>query len=271
LATGSNAISLGNAYASGIDSFAAIVTNNSSPYGATASNTIAIGQLAKARSSNALAIGSQSDASNSSSVAIGTYATASGIGAVAIALNSSNGSYATGRGALALGDNCTASALASMALGANSLSSIIGKYAYACGTFSGAGNSQYGRTVLRLATTDATASALTTDGITAAANNQVTLPNASAYTFSGIIVARQQNSGGTQSAAWKVEGLIRRDANAASTTLVDSTVTAISNVPGWTLALSANTTLGCLTVTATGAATTNIRWVANIDTVEVTY
>ncbi len=271
VATGSNAISLGNAYASGIDSFAAIVTNNSSPYGATASNTIAIGQLAKAQASNALAIGSQSNASNSSSVAIGQYATATGIGAVAITLNSSNGSYATGRGALALGDNCTASALASMALGANSLSSIIGKYAYACGTFSGAGNSQYGKTVLRLATTDATASVLTTDGITAAANNQVTLPNASAYTFSGIIVARQQNSGGTQSAAWKVEGLIRRDANAASTTLVASTVTAISNVPGWTLALSANTTLGCLTVTATGAAATNIRWVANIDTVEVTY
>jgi hypothetical protein len=68
-----------------------------------------------------------------------------------------------------------------------------------------------------------------------------------------------------------VEGLIRREANAASTVLVASTVTAIDNTPGWTLALSGNTTNGGLAITATGAAATNIRWVATIQTSEVTY
>ncbi|HSG20442.1 MAG TPA: hypothetical protein VLA31_06695, partial [Burkholderiaceae bacterium] len=68
-----------------------------------------------------------------------------------------------------------------------------------------------------------------------------------------------------------IEGLIRREANAASTTLVASTVTAIDNTPGWTLALSADTTNGGLAITATGAAATDIRWVATVQTSEVTY
>jgi hypothetical protein len=65
--------------------------------------------------------------------------------------------------------------------------------------------------------------------------------------------------------------MIVRGANAASTTLVFSTVTPISNVPLWTLALSADTTNGGLAVTFTGAAATNIRTVATIQTSEVTY
>jgi hypothetical protein len=45
----------------------------------------------------------------------------------------------------------------------------------------------------------------------------------------------------------------------------------IDNTPGWTLALSADTTNGGLAITATGAASTNIRFVATIHTSEVTY
>jgi hypothetical protein len=52
--------------------------------------------------------------------------------------------------------------------------------------------------------------------------------------------------------------------------LVASAINTISNVPGWTLALTADTTNGALAITTTGAAT-NIRWVATIQTSEVTY
>ena len=55
--------------------------------------------------------------------------------------------------------------------------------------------------------------------------NQIVLPNNSAYSFSGTIVARQQAADGTACAAWKVEGLIRREGSAGTTTLVGSTVT----------------------------------------------
>jgi hypothetical protein len=40
----------------------------------------------------------------------------------------------------------------------------------------------------------------------------------STVTFTGTVVARQQAAGGTASAAWKVEGLIRREANAGTIT-----------------------------------------------------
>jgi hypothetical protein len=65
--------------------------------------------------------------------------------------------------------------------------------------------------------------------------------------------------------------LIRREGSAGTTTLVASTVTAIDNTPSWALALSADTTNGGLKIEATGAAATNIRWVATVQTSEVTY
>jgi hypothetical protein len=54
-------------------------------------------------------------------------------------------------------------------------------------------------------------------GINAVAigTNQIILPNNSAYAFHGTIVARQQASAGTACAAWKIEGLIRREGRQA--------------------------------------------------------
>jgi hypothetical protein len=238
-ANNSGAMALGGSYASGLNSLAAAVSNNTSSYGATGDNSIAIGYQAKATGLSATAIGYITTASGSFSVSIG--------------------------------DNCNASDGSSFAAGSYSSSVIAGKYAYASGRFSATGDAQTGTFILRRATTDATATRLTTNNTAHGANDQVILPNNSAYAFTGTVIARQQASGGTASAAWKVEGLIRREANAASTTLVASTVTAIDNTPGWTLALSADTTNGGLAVTATGAAATNIRWVATIQTSEVTY
>ena len=51
----------------------------------------------------------------------------------------------------------------------------------------------------------------------------------------------------------------------------EGTIVPISNLPLWTLALSADTTNGALAITATGAASTNIRWVAYVQTSEVIY
>jgi hypothetical protein len=148
---------------------------------------------------------------------------------------------------------------------------IIGKIVLSNGIFSWNGDSQNGKHILRSDTSDTTAENLTSNNSTASTNNQVILPNNSTYAFTGTIVAQQSKAQGSATAAWKVEGLITRGANAAATTLVASTVTAISNVPAWTLALSADTTNGGLAVTFTGAAATNIRTVATIETVEVTY
>jgi hypothetical protein len=237
--TGSGAMALGGSYASGSNSFAAAVANNTSTYGAQGSNSVVIGYQNKA---------------------IAIYSTSLG------AVNSANAT-----GSVAVGYGNTADGEYSFALGVFSKTTTLGKLAFGVGTFVANGDSQYGLYVLRCATTGATPIVLTTNNSAAGTTNQVILPNNSAYAFTGTVVARQQASGGTASAAWKVEGLIRREANAASTVLVASTVTAIDNTPGWTLALSGDTTNGGLAITATGAAATNIQWVATIQTSETTY
>ena len=254
-AVGSGAVALGGSYASGSNSFAAAIANNTSTYGATGSNAVAMGFNAAATSSRDFAVGNTSTASGGDCVALGSTNTASGSSSVAI------------------GFNVQATGTSSLALGSYSKAIEVGKFAFSSAS-TGAWNygfQQYGILNLIKQTADATPTVLTSNAGTASTTNQVILPNNSAYAFTGTVVARRQAAGGTESAAWKVEGLIRREANAGTTTLVASTVTAISNVPAWTLALSADTTNGGLTVTATGAAATNIRWVANMQTSEVTY
>lgn len=253
--TGSGAMALGGSYASGTDSFAAAIANNTSTYGATGANSVAMGYQSKSSGANSsVALGINNVASGTSSVALGDTNTASAQYAAAIgSLNTASGawSFAIGRYVSTQG--------------------ISGKYAYGLGPLNNLGDAQFGALMLKKATTDATATVLTSTGGAASTTNQVILPDNSAYAFTGTIVARQKAANGTASAAWKVEGLIRREAGAGTTTLVASLVTPISNVPLWTLALSADTTNGGLAITATGAAATNIYWVATINTSEVTY
>ena len=126
--------------------------------------------------------------------------------------------------------------------------------------------------VLARQTTDATATVLTSNSSAAATTNQVILPNNSAYTFRGEIVSGV--TGGGNSKSWTIEGLIKRGANAAATTLVGSTVTSMYADVGaatWTIALSADTTNGGLAVTFTGQAGTTIRTVCQVRTTEMTY
>jgi trimeric autotransporter adhesin len=286
-ASGGGAMALGGSYASGADSFAAAVANNTSSFGATGANSVALGATARATSIGSVAISANrfgnAQATANGAVAIGDTALASG--ALSVALGRSVTASASNSAAIG-GDNLTASGSFSVALGGSvntasgessyafgvrAIAAEVGKIAWGAFSSSTQGSSQAGMIVLRADTTDATASVLRSNGNAAGAVNQVILRNNSAYAFTGTVVARRQASGGTESAAWKVEGLIRREANAASTTLVFSTVVAISNVPLWGLALSADTTNGGLAVTATGAATTNIRWAATINTSEVTF
>ena len=300
-ATAVDAVSLGRSRAGGGDSFAAVIDNNTSSYGASGSNSVAIGALAKATGADSVSIGESSQAtaadaialgrtvrSTSSyatamgynclssanySVALGYQATASGANAIAAGASSTYGERATasGAGSVALG-GAYATATDSVSIGASSTTgTTIGKVAFSNDKFSANGDSQHGLFVLRSDTTDATPEALVTNTGTAGTTNQIILPNNSAYAFHGTIVARQQASAGTASAAWKIEGLIRREGSAGTTVLVNSATTILDNTPNWGMALSADTTNGGLKVEATGAASTDIRWVATINTSEVTY
>ena len=253
--TGDGAMALGNSRASGVSSFAAAIANNTASYGATGANSVAMGDRAKATATHATAIGTSVTASQvDGAVAMGSSSTASGLGAFATGyLNIASGNY-------------------SQAIGfAANTQSIYGKFAKSSGFFSNYADMQTGMLVVVAATTDDTPKALTSNKAAAGTTNQVILPNNCAYAFHGTIVARQQASAGTACAAWKIEGLIRREGSAGTTVLVNSATTVLDNTPAWGMTLSADTTNGGLAITVTGAAATNIRWVATINTSEVTY
>jgi len=254
--TGSYATAISRAYASGSDSFAAAIASNASSYGATGANSIAMGYRSKGSSGKSTAIGGEQPLASgpSSFAAGGEFQTASGAYSVSLG-----------------GSVNTASGEAAYAFGKRALADKVGKYAYGAQLTGTSGATQAGMMVLVADTTDATSEALRSNTNAAGTTNQVVLPNNSAFAFHGTIVARQQASAGTASAAWKVEGLIRREGSAGTTVLVNSATTVLDNTPGWGLALSADTTNGGLKVEATGAASTNIRWVATIHTSEVTY
>ena len=127
--------------------------------------------------------------------------------------------------------------------------------------------------VLGVQTTSATAATLVSNQSSAGTSNQAILPNNSAYSFSGEVIAGVTGAGDT--ARWTIAGAIKRGANAASTAMVGTpAVTMTHNDAGasaWTVAVTADTTNGGIKVEVTGAASTTIRWVCKINTTEMTF
>jgi hypothetical protein len=136
-----------------------------------------------------------------------------------------------------------------------------------------AGVSQSGLLVLGRQTTDATATVLASNNSAASTTNQVILPNNSAYYVKGSIIATVTGGGNTKS--WDFIATIKRGANAAATSIVGAVTlnvqAADAGAATWIVAITADTTNGGLAVTVTGQAATTIRWVAKLESTEVTY
>ena len=282
--TGTAAMALGGSNASGTDSFAAAIANNTSSYGATGANSIAIGKQASASSTEAVAIGGnfQTASATYSSTIGGTFNTNQGSRAIiaggqsntidiaaqySVIVGGNNNNVTGERGVIVGGANNEANASHTFATGEYAKAAEIGKLARATGRFSADGDAQGGQFILRADTTDATATVLTTNNSTAGTTNQIVAASDTCITFDGTITAMQ--NGAQAYASWKIEGLLVNDGG--TTSLVNSATTVISNADGWGMALSADTGNNALAITVTGEASHNIRWVANIRTTEVTY
>jgi len=201
-----------------------------------------------------------SNIGGASNTASGQYATVLGG-----AGNTASGSYS-----LAGGANSIANANFSQALGyGGNVNGIIGRNAYGK-LHAVVGDAQTSTFIFAQRTTDATLTNFTIDGTGAATNNQLILNNNSSYRFKGTIIAKQTAT--VNVAAWDIDGLLVRGANAAATTLLISNVTLVQNTPAWgTPTLAADAAQGGLRIQIQGAAATNIQWVANIQTTEVIY
>jgi hypothetical protein len=208
-------------------------------------------------------------AGGGTNTASGSYSTVGGG-----ILNTASGPYSTVSG----GRNHTSNGEYSFISGGRygSTRSIIGYHAFpACAVpFSAVeGATQAGLLMIGRQTTSVTATVLASDNSTPGTTNQVILPNNSAYSFSGEVIAGVTGAGNT--ARWTIAGAIKRGASAGTTAMVGTpTVTMTHNDAGasaWTVAVTADTTNGGIKVEVTGAASTTIRWVCKIETTEMTF
>jgi len=146
---------------------------------------------------------------------------------------------------------------------------LYGQVVHASGWFFNfVGSSQHALLLCRISTSDATPTDLYLDG----SGERLVLKNQSAWAFKGIIVGIRVP--GTQEARmWEIEGLIRRDTTAGSTTMVFNNVTLLggdAGTTGWgTPTLAADTTNGALQIQVTGASSESIRWTALVDYVDI--
>lgn len=238
-ATGAGAMALGGSYASGTDSFAAGIGNNTSTYGATGANSVAMGFQVKA--------------SGSSSIAIGQGVTASGQQSTAIGVSN----FALGRYSFALGSYCKATEIA--------------KYTFGSGNaFANYGDAQAGKIILIAATTTTTAVALTSDAGAAGTTNQLIVASGQAMAIQGTLIAKVTASGAM--AGWNITGIVSNNAGTMAVSGLALTAIGTDSITlGAQPTIAVDNTNKGVTITSGYKSATSIRWVATLNTSEVTY
>lgn len=232
--------------------------------GAVDLQTSRSGAARVASGQNSVAMGSSCTASATASVAMGNNCAANGQTAVAMG----GGCAASAFTAVAMGFNCIADGTRSVAMGGNCTARGI-EGVMSEGNAAVAGMQQMERIPLRLDNTTSVPAQLTSNGAAPSTSNSAVMPNNSAYYCRLRVLAR--NTSTNESRSWSGTALIKRGANAAATTLIGSTIASDfgdAAMSACTVTLSADTTRGALAVIVTGLASTTIRWVAQLETVE---
>lgn len=178
---------------------------------------------------------------------------------------------AQGNNSIALGEGAetTIAATDSLAIGMQSLGRTPGGVVQASGRFATNGDAQAGRYLLRTTTIDGTATEMYINGTNG--GQRLTLPDDSTWTFKVTVTAHRTDLNNGH-AGYTAAGVIYRNAGVATTSIqgsVQKTVLAESN-PTWDINITADATNGSLRVRVTGEAGKQIRWVALVETVEIT-
>ena len=154
-------------------------------------------------------------------------------------------------------------------LGATARGLTTGVRATANGSFSTVGDAQTRKFVMRVSNISNLYTALTTNNGVASAANQIAIPDNSTYSFKVMVVARSTTS--NDEGAWEFNGVASRYSGAGTTILRVLNKTKIwSSVAAWDVNISADTINGVLQITGKGDGSNTVRFVANVDTAEVT-
>ena len=179
------------------------------------------------------------------------------------------GNTASGTGSAILGGgNNTGSGESSVCFGYGVTADKLSQVAWRSGSqTTGAGAGQASNITANNQTTDATQTQLFPGGNN---SHRITLPNNTTWAFSILLVARRTDADG-ENAAYKFEGCIKRDANAASTAIVGSVTKTVlaEDTAAWDADVDADTTNGSLRIQVTGEAAKTIEWFARVSLAEI--
>lgn len=222
---------------------------------------------------NATVAGGSGNAASTTSATVGGGESNTASGAQATVSGGGSNTASSGYAAIPGGRSNVANGIYAVAMGY--LASSRGRnggWASACGSFVGtAGQAQTMRLVYYTSTTNATPGILLSENTVAGLTNYYVLENNMSIIFRARVIACQHTTGDT--AAFEITGCIKRRANAASTVIVGTpTVTVLAADAGaaaWVVSATADTTNGVLQINVTGEAAKTIRWVSEIEAVEM--
>jgi len=192
-------------------------------------------------------------------------AVASGINSVAIG----DGATATADSSLALGARSSAQANNSVAIGEYSIARHQGAIMQSAGRFVISGDAQVGNYLLKGATTSNLPRQLYLDG--PSGTTPLIIPDNSTWTFK-ITVTAHRTDANDGHAGFYIKGVIYRRSGPETTGLQGRPVVEIisQSNPSWTINTTADNVNGCLAITVLGETGKTIRWLAHIETVEIT-
>ena len=207
------------------------------------------------------AAGYLNNASGQSSTVTGDHNTVSGAGSMADGTtNTVSGAYAASHGS-----TNTAAGNYSRAYGNYAHTRTVSQTTQSSGRFAALGDAQTSVIDMRRATTDATVSTL---GVLGSSTSHQMLFNQT-ITYQILVVARDAAT--TDSAGWRIEGVMTRGATGSSIPVGSPVVTSLGASAGaaaWTVALIGDS-LGGVNVRVTGEVSKTIRWVQRMTLVEV--
>ncbi len=223
---------------------------------ASALVSFAVGSACTTSGANGAAFGNTTTVSGSNAIGCGQSVTASGMN-----------SQAWGQGTIASG-------VTSSAVGYFSKASQWGQQAHACTRFSTAGDAQASQFVLYGSTSDATPTVLKL-----VVSTSIVVPDDTAWMLDANIVAAEEGMGNIK--IFRRQGVIVSDGTYADISAIDeigndqtielgSSSSSSSGGLSWDVSITADDP-NKLQIEVTGEAATNIRWVARLNVVEVSY
>ncbi len=239
-------------------------TNDGAPAGITGQNAHAEGTSTTSSGAAAHAEGSISIASNDQAHAEGNTTTASGSDAHSEGMDT----VASGAHSHAGGNASEATGWGSRAIGSEAVASLYGQFAHASGKRSAVGDAQFTRNIMKVTTTNASATEVKDGGL-----YRFTLDDDKVYACRINIAATKSDL--THTAWFNRMVLVSRGEAAldvkkiAEYTIGDIGSNGGAPPTGWAVTFTADDANDSLKIEVTGAAATTIYWVAVIECVEV--